>query len=149
MSTNCTLSICPCNLKRIYWKRKSHLVSMLNAGLELCRITMLQIKAIKNNLLGNICPTEESIILEYLTLDWQTIQQTHFPILTPLYFTFLYGMWCLLTSGPWPPCSSSAEKCCRSPAAVSSGRHWVGLSNTGTRLHQCSGPLTCTGRAKL
>lgn len=53
-----------------------------------------------------------------------------------------------LTTGPWRQCSSSAARCCRSPAAASSGRRWAEPSNTGTRLHQCSGPLTRTGRAK-
>ncbi len=54
-----------------------------------------------------------------------------------------------LTTGPWRRCSSSAVRCCRSPAVVSSGRRWAELSNTGTRLHQCSGPLTRTPKRKV
>lgn len=57
-------------------------------------------------------------------------------------------MCCLLTIGPWRRCSSSAVRCCRSPAAVSSGRRWAEPSNTGTRLCRCSGPLIHTRRAK-
>lgn len=68
------------------------------------------------------------------------------------YYT-LKGLFCtvgyaVLTSGPCRRCSSSAERCCRSPAAVSSGHHWEALSDAGTRLRHCSGLLKCQGQCK-
>lgn len=49
----------------------------------------------------------------------------------------------------WPPCSSSAARCCRSPVAVSSGHRLTEPSDTGTRLYHCSGPLRRKRREKL